>query len=399
MPNISFSPQNISQIRADTPGVSRAVHFNNAGASLMPDVVAQKVIEYLTHELHYGGYETALKYSTEIESAYVRLAKYLNCHPSELALTENATAAWDQAFLSIPFEPGDTILTSTSEYASNYIPFLQLKNRTGVNIKAIPCDQYGQVNLSALTEMLDKTVKLIAITHVPTNGGLVNPAAEIGKIARENNIFYLLDACQSVGQMPMDVEELGCDFLSATSRKFLRGPRGVGFLYASQQRTSGLEPAILDLHGAEWTSQDTYCSRIDARKYENWESNLAGIVGFSVAVEYMLNIGVDLIWKRIQYLAEYLREKLGSIPAIEVQDLGVIKCGIVSFSSPMEAEQLKTKLHQARFNVSVIHPGHTLLDMNKRGLGHLIRASVHYYNTEQEIEWFAEKLEVIINEK
>ena len=387
-----FSQQEIAEIRAATPGCSQVVHFNNAGASLMPEVVANAVIDYLKHELNYGGYETAEEFASQIDSSYYQLAQYLHCEPAEIALMENATAAWQQAYLSIPFEKGDTILTTFTEYASNYIPFLQLQKKMGVNIKPIPYDHLGQVDLDALKKMADQTVKLISITHVPTNSGLVNPAAEIGKIAREKGAFFLLDACQSVGQMPLDVKEIGCDFLTATSRKFLRGPRGVGFLYSSKDSTAALEPAILDLHGAHWESQSSYIVRDDARKYENWEYNLAGVVGLGVAVKYMLDLGIDRIWQRIRHLSDLLRTKLSAVESIQVQDPGDIKCGIVSFSGPYDADQLKSMLHQNGFNVSVIRPNHTLLDMQDRNLGTMIRASVHYYNTEEEIERFVEQV-------
>lgn len=395
MSNLSFSHQQIKALRLSTPGVQNVVHFNNAGAALMPEVVGKKVIEYIQHELNYGGYETAAKFSEEINSVYSVLANYLGCLPSEIAIMENATAAWGQAFLSIPFEKGDCIITSDSEYASNYIPYLQMMKRMGIVVESIPNDSYGQIDISALLEMVHDRVKLIAITHVPTNGGLVNPAVKIGAIAREHDIWYLLDACQSVGQMPLNVKELRCDFLSATSRKYLRGPRGVGFLYVAQDKISELEPVVLDLQGANWITKDTYSSRKDARKFENWESNLAGVVGLAKAVEYMLELKVDRIWARVQHLADYLRSELSRIPGIEVHDLGEVKCGIVSFTSRMEVQLLKTQLHQAGFNVSIIQPSHTLLDMQARGLGKMIRASVHYYNTEQEIDRFVEFLREI----
>ncbi len=361
----------------------------------MPEVVGNKVIEYIQHELNYGGYETAAKYSSEIDTVYSALAKYLNCTPSEIAIMENATVAWGQAYQSIPLEPGDTILTSISEYASNYIPFLQLKKRLGVAVKAIPNDDHGQIDVTALSEMIHDRVKLIAITHVPTNGGLVNPAAKVGAIAREHDIWYLLDACQSVGQMPLNVEELGCDFLSATSRKYLRGPRGVGFLYVSQDKVSQIEPAVLDLQGAEWKTKEIYTARKDARKFENWESNLAGVVGLAKAVEYMLELGVERIWARIQHLADYLRSELVKIPGLEVHDLGEVKCGIVSFTSSTKVQPLKAQLHEAGFNVSIIQPSYTLLDMQARDLGKMIRASVHYYNTVEEIDRFVDFLRKI----
>lgn len=393
---VQFTEQEVTAIRRDTPGLQQVVHFNNAGAALMPKVVAQKVMDYINHELMFGGYETAEKFEDDISKAYGVLGEYLHCGPHEIAIMENATVAWGQAFQSVPLKTGDVILTSMSEYASNYIAFLQMKNRLGVDIEAIPNDQYGQLDTDALEKMIRPGVKLISVTHVPTNGGLVNPVAKIGAIAKKHNLWYLLDACQSVGQMPLDVKEIGCDFLSATSRKFLRGPRGVGFLYVNDQRLNLLEPPLLDLHGASWESPTKYLMRDDARRFENWENNLAGIAGMAVAVQYALDLGMDRIWNRIQFLAENLRSALGQIPGIDVRDLGKTKCGIVSFTSPTAPFKLKKALHQGGYNVSVISANGTLLDMNQRGLDYMIRASVHYYNTVEEIDQFVEFLSHVI---
>jgi selenocysteine lyase/cysteine desulfurase len=270
------------------------------------------------------------------------------------------------AFYSIPFVPGDVILTSAAEYASNYIAFLQVSRKTGARIVVVPNDENGQVSIRALGNMIDKRVKIIAMTHVPTNGGLVNPAADIGKIARQAGILYLLDACQSVGQMPIDVQEIGCDILSATGRKYLRGPRGTGFLFVRRGAIGKLEPPFLDLHAARWSNLDHYEVRLDARRFENWETYYAGKIGLGVAVDYALSWGLDQIWKRVSGLASKLRAKLADIPKINVLDLGILKCGIVSFTID----------------------GHRPEDI-------LIRASVHYYNTEEEIDRFCDILREI----
>jgi cysteine desulfurase/selenocysteine lyase len=242
--------------------------------------------------------------------------------------------------------------------------------------------------------MIDETVKLIAITHVPTNGGLVNPAAQVGQIARAHNVLYLLDACQSVGQLPVSVDDIGCDLLTATSRKFLRGPRGMGFLYARSTTTAELEPPFIDLHAAHWTSPDSYRVRADARRFETWETNNSAKVGLGAAVDYALQLGLPAIWQRVQSLAALLRESLSAIAAVELHDLGETKCGIVSFSlQNWDAEALRVELSKVNMNVSVAVAGHTLLDMQQRGLESFIRASLHYYNSEQELEEFCSLVE------
>ncbi|MCG8351899.1 MAG: aminotransferase class V-fold PLP-dependent enzyme [Chloroflexales bacterium] len=377
----------VARARAETPGCDRVVHFNNAGAALMPRPVLDAVVGHLQTEALIGGYEAAEREHTAIERVYAATATLLNCDQAEIAIVENATRAWDMAFYSIPFQPGDRILTAQAEYASNYLAFLQVARQSGAVVEVIPSDERGQVSVAALQAMIDERVKLIAITHVPTNGGLVNPAAEIGAVARETGICYLLDACQSVGQIPIDVAAIGCDILSATGRKFLRGPRGTGLLYVRQEWVERLEPPFIDLHAATWTGRDSFVIRPDARRFENWETNYAGKVGLAVAIDYALGWGLMPIWERITYLAGRLRARLRDLPGVAVHDLGAIQCGIVSFTvAGKPAAVVRDTLRPQNINVSIATLPSTRLDMEARGLEELVRASVHYYNTEDEIE-------------
>ncbi len=386
----------LKRARQETPGCNQVLHFNNAGASLMPEPVIEAMLNHLELEARVGGYEAAAAEAARLESFYDAAAHLLNCGRDEVAFVENATRAWDMAFYSIPFQAGDRILTSQSEYASNYIAYLQIARKTGAHIEVIPNDEHGQICTAQLKKMLDDRVKLIAITHVPTNGGLINPAREIGQIAREAGILYLLDACQSVGQLPVDVRQIGCDFLSATGRKFLRGPRATGFLYVRREVCQQLEPPLLDLHAATWTATDEYLIRPDARRFENWEMNLAGKLGLTAAIEYALAWGLETIAERIELLSTKLRAGLKQVAGATVLDLGKQRCGIVSFClagvSPLDVKQ---RLARQQINVSVSPREFTLLDMQQRQLEHVVRASVHYFNTEQEVERFVHVLQAI----
>jgi selenocysteine lyase/cysteine desulfurase len=388
----------LARIRSETPGVGHRVHLNNAGAGLMPQAVLDAMIAYLQREATIGGYETAGEAAQRLDGVYDSVARLIAAGSDEIALTENATVAWQMAFYSLAFQPGDRILTARAEYAANYVAFLQVARRTGAVIEVVPDDANGVLDPGALERMIDDRVRLIAITWVPTNGGLVNPAGEVGRIARAYSIPYLLDACQAVGQMQVDVAALGCDMLSATGRKFLRGPRGTGFLYIRRDLLQQLEPPVIDHFAAPWVATDRYELRPDARRFETWENNYAARLGLGVAIDYALAIGMEAIEERSRRLAGLLRDALQSIPGVRIHDLGPRPAAIVTFSlAGIEANVVKAKLAEAGINVSASRPSSTLLDATARQLPTVVRASPHYYNTEDELEKMVGEVQKLSN--
>jgi selenocysteine lyase/cysteine desulfurase len=383
----------IARLRADTPVCEKLIHFNNAGSSLMPTPVYQAVLDHLALEQTIGGYAAEDEAEPALEDFYDAFAELLNCDRSEIAYVENATRAWDMAFYSLPLKEGDRILTVEAEYVSNFLAFLHQARRRGLEIDVAPCDASGQVDLDAMERLIGPKTRLIAVTHIPTQGGLVNPAEEIGKIARRHGITYLLDACQSVGQMPLDVQKIGCDLLSGTGRKFLRGPRGTGFLYVSKKIIDHLDPPFIDLHAATWTDARTFELRPDARRFENWESYVAGRIGLRAAVRYALELGLEPIRARVTLLADRLRASLAELPGIKVHDLGRLRSGIVTFTKEGEPPRdIQARLRAANIGVSVSSKSSAQLDFGRRGLTQVVRASVHYFNTEDEIRTFGRAL-------
>lgn len=376
----------VERARRETPGCREVNHLNNAGAALMPAVVLERTITHLRLEGRIGGYEAAAREEQRLEAVYSSAARLLGARSDEIAVVDSATRAWTMACYAIPFWPGDRILTSAAEYASNFIAYLQLAERHDLSVEVVPNDETGQLSVAALRNLLDDRVRLISLTHVPTNGGLVNPAAEVGAVAREAGVLYLLDACQSGGQLPLDVDEIGCDLLSVTGRKYLRGPRGTGLLYVRESVLDRLLPPMLDLHSAQWVSRDRYELRPDARRFETWESNIAARLGLGAAIDYALGWGLPVIRDRISGLAADLRGQLAELPGVRVRDVGAQQCGIVTFTvADMPAQQVKDLLAQHGINVSVSRTPSTRLDMEHRGLDELVRASVHYYNTADEL--------------
>lgn len=373
-------------LRADTPGAAHVTHLNNAGSSLPSRQVLEAQVEWLETEAVTGGYELAAARGDQAEQVYGSLADLVGGHPDEIAITDHATTAWWQAFHSVPMGAGQRVLTSEVDYGANFIAYLRAAERTGVTIEVVPSDASGQLDVAELERTIAGDVALVAVSHMPTNGGLVNPAAEIGRVTRAAGVPYLLDACQTVGQAPIDVEAIGCDFLSATGRKYLRAPRGTGFLWARRSTLDWAVPLLLDHSGAAWSAPDTYRLRDDARRFETWERNHAAVAGLGVAAGLVNELGIDAIWERVQSLADTLRTRLEQVGAT-VHDLGRVRGGIVTFTVPdRTATAVRDHLATQQINVSVSTPDATLVDATRRGLGDLVRASVHYYNTEEELD-------------
>ncbi len=378
--------EDVLRYRAETPGCADVVHFNNAGSALPPEPVVDTVVAYLRDEARRGGYELADAEADRVEAVYGSVARLLNAQPDDIALTDNATRSWQAVFYAMRFEPGDRILTCRSEYASNAIAYLQVARHTGAVVEVVDDDETGQVDVADLRHRLDERVKLISMSHVPTQGGLVNPAEEIGEVAAAADVPFLLDACQSAGQLDLDVRRLHCDALSATGRKYLRGPRGTGFLYVSPRLRDRLEPAMLDLHSATWTAPGEYEVEKTARKFEVWERNFGLVLGLGAAVDYALAVGLPAIEERVTALAATLREQLRALDGVTVRDQGRRQCGIVTFSTDrLPAADVKERLASAGINTSVSRRTSAQYDFAGRDLPDLVRASVHYYNTEDEV--------------
>ncbi|MEO5877776.1 MAG: aminotransferase class V-fold PLP-dependent enzyme [Streptosporangiaceae bacterium] len=377
----------VERIRGETPGCRHhRIHLNAAGSALPARPVLDVLLDQVRLEAELGGYEAADTVGDRLAGTYDSLARLIGARPDEIAFLESATRAWDMAFFSVPFARGDRILTTTTEYASNALAFLQAARRHGVRIEVVPDDAHGQISLEALKTELDRGgVRLVAINHVPTHDGLINPAAEVGVLTRAAGALYLLDACQSVGQLPVDVEEIGCDLLSATGRKFLRGPRGTGFLYVRRSALPRLEPTPIDLRAADLTGPKSYELRPDARRFECWERFVAGQLGLGAAADYALDLGMDPIAARIQHLAGLLRDGLAQLPQVTVRDRGLHRSGIVTFThASLTAQELVPRL--ADRDLVVRASEQTFRFDEGVAPEPRVRASLHYYNTEEEVD-------------
>ncbi len=377
----------IAEVRADTAGCDGVAHFNSAGSSLPPRQVVDAVVDYLRQEELLGGYEAQAAMADRLEVVYRASARLLNCEPQHIAFANNASDAWWRAFSSVPLASGDRVLIGRSEFQANAFGLLQARDR-GVQIDVVPNDDMGEIDLNALDSMIDGNVALIALTQISMSNGAVQPAAEVGKRARRAGIPFLLDACQAAGQLPLDVEELGCDFLVYTGRKFMRGPRGTGILYVRPSILDHLGPTpFVDARSAVWTGPETYHFQTGSTRFEVGELNYAGKAGLGVATEYALNIGIDAIADRVQLLANRLRSELAQIEGVQVRDEGRRHSGIVTFTvESVEPSEVQAALSKASVNVSAPGRNNAQLDLGTRGIESVVRAGVHYFNTDDEID-------------
>ena len=387
--------------RADTPGCARLVHLNNAGAALVPRPVRNAIAAHLELEEKVGGYEAAEEESTALRGTWESIGQLIGAGARNIALVQNSTVAFAQAISAFDLGRGDSILTSRSDYASNQIMYLSLARRRGVDIVRAPDAPEGGVDPDAVRKLLKRRrPSLVALTWVPTNSGLVQPAEAVGRVCRDAEVVYLVDACQAVGQMPIDVGRLQCDFLAATSRKFLRGPRGLGFLYVSDRMLAGgAHPLLIDMHGATWTDRDDFALTPDARRFETWELAYALVLGLGAAARYAADVGLETACDRARDLAAYVRERLSALPGVRVLDRGPELCAIATAAiEGRDAKALKLALRARGINTSSPEREDAVIDMDEKGATSALRISPHYYNTKEEIDTAVETLAEIIRD-
>jgi selenocysteine lyase/cysteine desulfurase len=377
----------LERVRSDTPGCAEVVHLNNCGSALPPQPVVDAMIDYLRLESMVGGYEAAGEMADGLDRVYDAGAELLNCDRDELAFVDGASEGWWRALLSVPFTEGDRVLIGRTEYTSNVYALIQLAER-GITVDVVPDDSDGQIDLSALEAMLDERVKLVALTTIAMTNGLVNPTEQVGSLAKAAGAYFLVDACQAVGQIPVDVERFQCDFLSFTGRKFVRGPRGSGMLYVRRAVFDELLPPVfIDGRSADWTTDTTYELQPSAQRFEFFERSYASKLGLGVAFDYALSLGMEAIEARVVGLAERLRAGLDTIEGVTVRDTGVRRCGIVTFDvAGRDQAEVSAELRTRGIQTGSLTLANSRYDLGLRGVESLVRAGVHYYNSEAEID-------------
>jgi len=402
---VEISDEQIRRWREDTPGCAGRIHLNNAGASLMPRPVLDAIRGHLDLEEQIGGYEAEDAAAEAIRDTYVQLARLLGAgqpgKPENIAIVENATVAVSQALSAFDFHPGDVLVTTHSDYTSNQIMYLSLARRCGLRVLYADDLPEGGVDPESVKKLAaHPRCRLVSLTWIPTNSGLVQAAEEVGEICAAAGVPYLVDACQAVGQLPVDVARLGCDFLAGTARKFLRGPRGIGFLYISDRALArGMAPLFPDMHGAGLPGEDRFELAPDASRFENWEFPFAQVLGLGAAARYALEIGMGEGSPRSLALAADLRARLHALAGVEVADVGARLCAIVTIEARgWDARELVRGLRRAGVNTSAANRGGGPLLKLGEERRPLLRISPHYYNTGDEIDRFLGALEELLRQ-
>jgi selenocysteine lyase/cysteine desulfurase len=388
VPAPSAVPSQLDRWRRETPGCRDRIHLNNAGAALMPQAVLRALTQHLEREAAIGGYEAADEAEPRVREAYELLGRVMGAPARNIAIVENATVAFNQAISAFDFRPGDRIVTTRTDYPSNQLAYLSLKQRAGVETVRADDLAEGGVDPESLRRLArDPRTRLVALSWVPTNSGLVQDARAVGAVCAELGVPYLIDACQAVGQLPVDVTDLRCDFLGGTGRKFLRGPRGIGFLYVSDRILDrGAFPLLVDMRGADWTDPDAFRLADGARRFENWEYAYALVLGLAEAARYSLDVGPAGA-ERARQLASTLRQRLARVTGVRVLDRGRERCAIVTVDvRGKDAAQVELELRRRGINTSSADRQSGVLDMDEKGTRTALRLSPHYYNTEDELD-------------
>jgi selenocysteine lyase/cysteine desulfurase len=381
------------------------IHFNNAGCGLIARPVLQAMVDHLQLEAHIGGYEASAARAADVRGFYTAIAELIHAGPDNIAFAGSATHAYTKALSSIAFERGDVILTTRNDFISNQIAFLSLQKRFGVEVVHAPdLPEARGVDveaMAALMRSLRPRIRLVAVTHVPTNSGLVQPVAQIGRLCRELDLLYLVDACQSVGQFEIDVHAIGCDLLTATCRKFLRGPRGSGFLYVSDRvLREGYEPLFIDMYGARWIAPEQYRPVDTAARFEEWEFPYATVLGCAAAARYATGVGVGAIARRSPALAAGLRDRLATLPGVRVLDRGTPLAAIVTFTvEGWQPIPFKQAIDARGINSALSYREFAIYDFGDKHVDWCLRLSPHYYNTDTEVDTVADAVTDVIRSR
>ena len=372
------------------------INFNNAGCSLPFEGVNQTINKFLESEKIYGGYYAAEKFEKNIDTFYFNLSKLINCKPNEISFLQSTTIAWNFFFNSIKLQKSQNIIILENEYGSNLIFF---KNNN-INIKIVKILRNGEVCFDDLRKKIDKNTKFVCICHIASQCGNIIDVEKIGMFVKKINpeILYVVDACQSVGHIKVDVKKIGCDVLVSSGRKYLRGPRGTGFIYVSKSLKNSLEPLIVDLKNAYIFKETVKLKKI--RIFENFEYSPALKLGLSKAIEKINSCDINNIELNVKKKSLFLRENLESYSEIKFFENEKCISGINTLRiKGISSLRLYRYLLQKKILTSISDKAISDIYFEKHNIKDILRISIHHYNKQNEIKYLIKCLIDLIKKK
>ena len=378
------------------------VYLNTAAAGLQSPQVLEKIQAHLQLESECGGYVAAEKVQSDLASCRENLAQLLNCTASEIALTDSASRAWHRILNCFDFQRDDIVLVSPTIWGGNYFTLLQLEKRFGIQVQCMPTEADGNLDLDRLKQQIQQKVRqqpksrvrFMELTLAPSGWDAWQATGDIAQLARAHSIPLVVDASQAFGQRELDVNDLGCDFLFASGRKWLAGPRGTGVLYARQSSTSHLCPLGLDQHTG-FLKDDELHWLPDARRFELSESSVALRLGLGEAAKQTLSrqqAGESVLLKKLA--ADY-RQLISEIPGFELPDLSGEPGAIVTFRHAVQSPvAVRDFLRQHHIEVGIHPRTYMPLHAPTQRLGDCLRVSPSTctHNATGALRYFLEKL-------
>ncbi|MFI8106512.1 aminotransferase class V-fold PLP-dependent enzyme [Streptomyces sp. NPDC086023] len=373
------------------------VHLNTAGAGLMPAEVVDVMADHLAQEAAEGAYETELRHADTLDKGvYEALASVLDAPVDDVALFDNATRAWSSAVGALRLTGTGRVWITPYEYAGNLILWTELRRRTGLRVEVVPLTPSGDLDLDWMRRNIREDVAVVSVPHVPSGCGIVNPVEEIGRILAPWPCLYLVDACQSVGQLDVSVRRIGCDLLTGAGRKFLCGPRGTGFAAIGPRLRAAATPLFHDLHVADVTALHDYEVHTDsARRFEYAERSAAAVRGLDAALRHHLARTAEPGTGHDARAA--IRDAIAAVPGTRLIDPGTRHASLVTFvCADVSAARIRAELAARGVSVWVAQGNHTPLYLPGQGVDHAVRVSPHHYTSPQDTEVFARALREVI---
>lgn len=372
-------------------------YLNNAGAALMSEKTYNIIMSHMKLEMELGAYQAAQSVKSEIEQFYLNAAKLINANSvDEIAFMDSASRGWNMAIYGLRMSAKDTIITLSSEFGTNLITIFDKAKKANANVKILNCDINGDFSLNELEECLKKGAKFIAISHVVAHGSIINPVEEIGKLAKQYGCTYIVDGCQAVGQIPVNIDMLNCDAYITTGRKWLRGPRGTGFLYINKMAeidTTQLDLASADLIFDKDLNISDIQIRNDAKRFELWERSIANVLGLSNAIQE--SFFHDSMLNNMRNHVNLIRSEIIDNRNFTLIGKEKSESLIIGFylNNPEKESIVERSFKDVDISISTMHDWDCPLHFPKNGATKIFRIAPHYYTDEDTIQLTCKAIE------